>query len=79
MRGCPGIDLDAQVYPLQGDYNMYLCSPINNMSPAGASCIKTVITSAIGWCYKTSFGDWKCRVLGGAAQMVQGQPAPTTF
>jgi hypothetical protein len=77
--GLPGIDLDAQVYPLQGNYNAYLCTTINNMSPAGANCIKTIITSAIGWCYKTSFGDWRCRMQGGTAKMVSGQPAPTTF
>jgi hypothetical protein len=77
--GLPGIDLDAQVYPLQGDYNAYLCRTINNMSPAGANCMKTVMTSAQGWCYKTSFGDYKCRMQGGASQMIAGQPAPTTF
>jgi hypothetical protein len=77
--GLPGIDLDAQVYPLQGDYTAYLCRTINNMSPAGANCGKTVMTSANGWCYKTSFGDYKCRMQGGASQTTQGQPAPTTF
>jgi hypothetical protein len=77
--GLPGIDLTAQVYPLQGDYTAYLCRTINNMSPAGANCMKTVMTSAQGWCYKTSFGDYKCRMQGGASQMIPGQPAPTTF
>jgi hypothetical protein len=77
--GLPGIDLNAQVYPLQGDYTAYLCRTINNMSPAGANCGKTVMTSANGWCYKTSFGDYKCRMQGGASQTTQGQPAPTTF
>jgi hypothetical protein len=77
--GTPGIDLDAQVYPLQGTYTAYLCRVINNMSPAGANCIKTVVTSAIGACYKTSFGDWRCRMQQQTMQMVMGQPAPTTF
>jgi hypothetical protein len=37
------------------------------------------LTSAIGWCYKTSFSDYKCRMQSGASQMILGQPAPTTF
>jgi hypothetical protein len=49
------------------------------MSPAGANCIKTLMTNAQGWCYKTSFGDYKCRMQGGASQMVMGQPAPIAF
>ena len=77
--GLPGIDLDAQVYPLQGNYTAYLFRTINNMSPAGANCVKTLMTNAQGWCYKTSFGDYKCRMQGGASQMVMGQPAPIAF
>ncbi len=77
--GLPGIDLDAMVYPLEGNYSAYLCRTINNMSPAGANCIKTLMTNAVGWCYKTSFGDYKCRMQGGASQMVMGQPAPIAF
>jgi hypothetical protein len=75
----PGIDLDAQVYPLEGNYSAYLCKTINNMSPAGANCIKTLMTNATGWCYKTSFGDYRCRMQGGQSQMVMGQPAPIAF
>jgi hypothetical protein len=77
--GMPGIDVDALVYPLQGDYSAYLCRTINNMSPAGANCTKTVNTATDGWCYKTSFGDWKCRMHANSAMGVQGKPAPTTF
>jgi hypothetical protein len=77
--GMPSIDLDAQVYPLEGTYSAYLCRYINNMSPAGANCTKTVFSASIGWCYKTSFGDWRCRMQGQTMQMVMGQPAPTSF
>jgi hypothetical protein len=75
----PGIDLDAKVYPLQGSYSAYLCKTITNQTPAGQNCIKTVYAASIGWCYKTSFGDWKCRLQGQAGQMLMGQPPPTTF
>jgi len=77
--GLPSIDLTAQVYPLQGSYTAYMCRPINNMSPAGQSCIKSVVPAAQGWCYKTSFGDYKCRMNGNPPRMEQGMPAPQTF
>ena len=75
----PGIDLTAQVYPLQGSYTAYMCEPINNMSPAGRSCIKSVVPASQGWCYKTSFGDYKCTMAGNPPKMEQGMPAPQTF
>ncbi len=79
FAGMPGIDLDAQVYPLEGSYTAYLCRYINNMSPAGANCTKTIFSTAVGACYKTSFGDWRCRMQGQTMQMVMGQPPPTSF
>jgi len=77
--GLPGIDLEARVYPLEGSYTAYLCRTINNMSPAGKNCTKVVYSTSTGWCYKTSFGDWKCRMQGAAQQTEMGQPAHTTF
>jgi len=75
----PGIDLDAQVYPLQGSYSSYMCKTITTQTPSGQNCIKMVYAASVGWCYKTSFGDWKCRMVGQSGQMLQGQPPPTTF
>jgi hypothetical protein len=75
----PGIDLDAKVYPLQGSYSAYMCKTITTQTPAGKNCTEMVYAAAIGWCYKTSFGDWKCRMVGQGGQMLQGQPQPTTF
>jgi hypothetical protein len=76
--GFPGIDLDAKVYPLQGSYTAYLCRTIDNIQTAGKNCVKSAVPQATGWCYKTSFGDYKCRMQGMVPQMeVSG--APTTF
>jgi hypothetical protein len=75
----PGIDLDAKVYPLQGSYSAYMCKTITTQTPAGRNCNKMVYAEANGWCYKTSFGDWKCRMVGQGGQMLQGQPPPTSF
>jgi hypothetical protein len=75
----PGIDLDAKVYPLQGSYSAYLCKTITTQTPEGRNCTKMVYPSSTGWCYKTSFGDYRCRMQGQAGQMLMGQPPPTTF
>lgn len=76
--GLINIDSTAMVYPLQGNYNSYFCRLISNMAPAGNSCIKTVVTGAQGWCWKTSFGDYRCKMQGGQAKMENGA-APQTF
>lgn len=79
--GLSGIDLQAQVYPLRGSYSNYNCRLISNMAPAGKSCLKSTVSRAIGWCWKTSFGDWKCKMQGDAGGKVTSEfgPAPQTF
>jgi len=78
--GLPGIDLTAKVYPLRGSYTSYFCRAINNMSPAGKSCIRSAVPTAQGWCWKTSFGDYKCLMQGGIVPKAeQGMPAPQAF
>ena len=77
--GLAGIDLKAQVYPLRGSYNDYFCRSIGNGVPAGHSCIRSAMESK-GWCWKTSFGDWTCKMHGGVPpKLEQGMPAPTTY
>ena len=77
--GLEGIDLKADVYPLRGSYTGYFCTLISaSLNPPGQSCIKSVVPVAQGWCWKTSFGDWKCKLQGGAPKMEPGAP-PTTF
>jgi len=79
--GLSGIDLKAQVYPLRGSYTGYLCQHISNMAPAGQSCTTSEVSEAVGWCWKTSFGDYKCKLQGapgGSLKMGKGA-APTTY
>jgi hypothetical protein len=76
--GLTGIDLEAPVYPLQGSYTSYLCKTINNQNPAGRSCVRGVVPEASGWCYRNSFGDWKCRMQGAPPKMEAAGP-PTAF
>ena len=79
--GLSGVDLDAQVYPLRGSYVGYLCNQISNMAPAGQSCTKSTVDEAVGWCWKTSFGDYKCKLQGapGKAPKMETGAAPKTY
>jgi hypothetical protein len=77
--GLLNIDLTATVYPLQGSYTGYFCNLISNMAPAGQSCLKSAVPAAEGWCWKTSFGDYKCKLQGNAPQTIAAMPAPKAF
>jgi hypothetical protein len=59
--GLSEIDMNAMVIPLRGSFTAYGCRYISNMTPAGQSCGISPVPEAKGWCWKTSFGDWKCR------------------
>ena len=80
--GLSGVDLDAKVYPLRGSYTSYLCNKISNMSLPGHSCMKSPVPMAVGACWKTSFGDYKCKLQGapgGSLPKSEFAGAPTTF
>jgi len=77
--GLAGIDLKAQVYPLRGSYTGYFCRKWGGtLVPIGQNCVVSAVPVAKGWCWKTSFGDWSCKMQGGAPKMVAG-PGPKTF
>ena len=77
--GLAGIDLNAKVYELRGSYTAYFCTLVSaSLNGPGKNCMKSVVPAAQGWCWKTSFGDWKCKMQGGAPDSVIG-PGPKTF
>ena len=77
--GLAGIDLKAQVFDLRGSYTGYFCSLASaSLNPPGMNCIRSAVPAAQGWCWKTSFGDWKCKMQGAAPSSVIG-PGPKTF
>ena len=59
--GLSEIDLKSSVYPMRGSYTSFFCRAINNMVPAATSCLLASVPAGKGWCWKTSFGDWKCK------------------
>lgn len=81
--GLAGIDLNAQVYPLRGSYTGYYCTLSSaSLNPGGQNCIKSVVPQAVGWCWKSSFGDWACKLQGapgGSAPAGVLSVGPKTF
>jgi hypothetical protein len=76
--GLSELDLKSQVYPMRGSYTSYFCRAINNMVPAATSCSIVSVPAGKGWCWKTSFGDWKCR-FGELVVADRYGPAPTGY
>lgn len=77
--GLSGIDLNAQVYPLRGSYTGYFCRKWGGtLVPIGHNCVVSVTPTAVGQCWKTSFGDWNCKMQGFAPKMTAGA-GPKTF
>ena len=77
--GLAGIDLNAKVYPLRGSYTGYFCSlSSTSLNPGGKNCLKSAVPVAQGWCWKSSFGDWSCKMQGGAPDMINSV-GPKTF
>ena len=76
--GLSELDLKSQVYPMRGSYTSYFCRAINNMVPAATSCLIVSVPAGKGWCWKTSFGDWKCR-FGEIVAADRYGPAPTSY
>ena len=73
------IDLTAPIFPLVGSLTVYWCSPITAMTPAGRGCTVSPTPVAVGKCWRTKFGDWKCNLLGPAPDSRSGLPGPITY
>lgn len=57
------IDHAAPVYPIRGSFVEYSCSEPNAaVGTVGKNCTVYDQPHAQGVCYKTSFGDWRCRM-----------------
>jgi hypothetical protein len=61
--GSGDADVSELVYPIRGSFTYYRCYPINSVYPVGQSCKKIESPNAEGFCYKTTFGDWRCSMV----------------
>lgn len=59
------IDPNSPVYPLRASLDEYNCSKVSDITGnAGKNCSVYPRPSAKGYCARTTFGDWKCRLSG---------------
>jgi hypothetical protein len=73
------IDPAAPVIPLSGSLKQYWCSPVGVGYPAGKNCTVSPMPQAVGKCWRTTFGDWKCNLIGPAPDSRTGFPGPTEY
>jgi len=73
------IDTAAQVYMISGSLTVYWCSQATAMTPAGSGSTVSPTPYAIGKCWRTTFGDWKCNLAGTAPSTRSGLPGPSTY
>lgn len=61
-------DPNAKVYAIRGSFDQYMCSKLDHstmFNNIGKNCGDQHVTNATGSCYRTTFGDWKCQMVGG--------------
>ena len=77
--GASEIDPTATVYPIQGRITTFQCSRRDAMlgQDPDRNCLRSDSDPANGTCYKNTFGEWHCLIMG-AGVFTQGyQPPPT--
>ncbi len=73
------IDMGAPIIPLSGSLTVFWCSPIGGTTAAGSGCSVSPTPFAVGKCWRTTFGDWKCNLQGPAPASRSGLPGPLTY
>ena len=58
------IDVRVPVYPIRGSFLKYQCQDPETayVGPPNTNCVTYNNPKATGYCYKTTFGDWKCNM-----------------
>ena len=73
------IDPSAKVYPIRGQGTLWQCGDPSFWG-VGTNCTKYMSTrDSDGECYKTTFGDWQCRMPVGNGPQIRKQSGPTTY
>ena len=61
QRSLSEIDVKHPVYPIRGSLLRYQCKEVTGYATlSGANCNTYNEPKATGYCYKTTFGDWRC-------------------
>jgi hypothetical protein len=76
-HGSLGMDTTKPVYDIRGSYDGYVCYDTTRGRPyqVGANCNVTRFNSA-GICFRNTFGDWHCMMLGTMKEIGKKLPPP---
>lgn len=59
----PDTDTTAPLYPIRGRFTQYQCDQLSSYDRnTGKNCAVFNNPNATGVCYKTTFGDWNCKM-----------------
>jgi hypothetical protein len=61
------IDHDSLVYPIRGSFTIYTCYTPDPRN-VGRNCRTSDEPQATGKCYRTTFGDWRCSMVGAGSR-----------
>jgi hypothetical protein len=77
--GASDIDVSALVYPIEGHMISYQCNRRDAMlgQDPNKNCLQSNVAHSTGTCYKSTFGEWHCMMMGGAVLSPGYQPPPT--
>jgi hypothetical protein len=65
------IDPREPIWDIRGSFTSYLCKSLGSLTASNDiarthNCSVSDHPNAVGYCYKDTFGDWHCGMLGGA-------------
>jgi hypothetical protein len=67
-------DVSSLVYPVRGSYVQYQISRLSTVFPnKGKNCSVYPAPHASGLCYRTTFGDWTCKMIDTSAPSMASQ------
>lgn len=75
----PEIDTDQPIYAIRGSFVRYVCArpDADILQNVGKNCSSVEQPNAIGNCWKTTFGDWRCTMNDlNVYRMTAGQAPP---
>ncbi|MHC5860592.1 hypothetical protein [Nostoc sp.] len=70
------INTDQPVYDIRGSYTSYSCFEIKRYHPVRKNCIVYQFSNSSGICFRNTFGDWHCRMIGSLKEIGQHLPPP---
>lgn len=74
-----GIDVKAEVIPIRGSQNDYVCEPVTGLArtKTGRNCSIFVARHSLGTCWRSKSGRWQCemgQITGTPAAVNQPPP-----